>query len=104
MISEEIKLEQYKQAWNQRRQHVVLYWKIPVVSLGLIALIAQLPYFRGIKDFRREIVYFVLLIGYGLSILFLFLRHNFFAEVYIFLTDDMQEELIKEGSEKGADF
>ncbi len=87
-------LEQYKQVWEQRRQHVSHIWAIPVVITGLLGIFASLLIKNKIN----------LEVNYGIKLLSLFLvcfgffglfyRHNFFIKVLGLLLEDLQKKPI----------
>ena len=78
---ERIWKEQYNQIWQQRRQHVGLYWKIPTVAGGFLGLIIKIVDFKGFSPSEIDFLFSLFLI-YSAGVVGLFLRHNFFQKVY----------------------
>ena len=91
----ELFLEQYKQVWEQRRQHVGLIWKIPTISSALVVGLLNAIDFEklGVKLSTKQVHFlFVSLVLYGFGSVMLLLRHNFFVGAYGLLLKRMQND------------
>ena len=88
-FEEELFLEQYKQVWEQRRQHVGLYWSIPPISVAVLTLVIEKFAPKQLSDWPRSL--FVSLILFAIGIIMLFLRHNFFVAAHRLLLEDLQK-------------
>ncbi|GEM_PF-1615158 len=85
MSEDKFFLEQYKQVWEQRRQHVTHIWAIPAIIAGFIALL-----FNEKISFEKfnALTYFSLALV-PIGMVGLFLRHNFFIKVLGLLLEDL---------------
>ena len=86
-FEEELFLEQYKQVWEQRRQHVGLYWQIPAVTTGIFVFL--LKFFTLKTSNVWHILAAISLINLFCGACRIFLRHNYFVKVYGLLLEDM---------------
>lgn len=99
MNPDKLFLEQYKQIWEQRRQHVGHIWAIPIIITGLLGILITLVVNKVINFSLSWSTAFkvVSLIVVFSGFIGLFLRHDFFIRVLGLLLKDLQKE---QGPEK----
>jgi len=91
MNEDKLFLAQYNQVWEQRRQHVGLYWKIPIISLAFVTFIITIINYSKISlDANRINILFVIFIPYLIGVVRIYLRHNFFQRTYGLLLQDLE--------------
>ncbi len=82
---------QYGQIWQQRRQHVTLYWAIPTVAGGVIAFFVSHLSVNGLNKCTVYLLFGLLLL-FSWGAIKIFLRHNFFQRGYGLVLKDMDRQ------------
>ena len=91
MDNNQLHLSQYNQVWEQRRQHVTLFWSIPVTA-------AIVSYLGSTVDFSKvsaasKMTALTLLLVFFFGILLMSLRHAFIQKAYSLLLQDLEDRL-----------
>jgi len=100
-------LAQYNQVYEQRRQHVGLYWKIPTVAAAVVTLAVHKLDFAKLNVCTLYLL-IVPLLMFSYGVLHLFFRHNYFQKVYGLLLQKMDKDEhrkpLKPSPQFGPDF
>ena len=91
MENKDLHMAQYNQVFEQRRQHINVYWSIPVTA-AIVSYLAQRVDISQLSV-PAKAVSFLLLILFFFGIIMLSLRHNFIQKAYCLLLQEMEDRL-----------
>ncbi len=91
MDENQLQLAQYNQVWEQRRQHVTLFWSIPVTA-AIVSYAAETIDFSKLSLFTKAVS--LILTGFFmLGAVMMSFRHAFIQKAYSLLLQDMEDRI-----------
>ena len=91
MDEKELHLSQYNQVWEQRRQHITLFWTIPVTA-AIVSYIAETIDFSKLS-LSTKFISLILTGFFMLGAVMMSLRHAFIRKAYGLLLQDMEDRI-----------